>query len=100
MLGDHSAARRRRPSHGAGRAGARAALGYCHVPGADQRVSEYAQRRLDTVVRLIKAGDFTACPDLLAAARPECRRTGTVLSTRDDVDAAALPAARLATRKT
>jgi beta-phosphoglucomutase-like phosphatase (HAD superfamily) len=45
--------------------GARAALDYFHVPDADQRVGEYAQRKQDMVVRLIEAGDFTAYPDAL-----------------------------------
>jgi beta-phosphoglucomutase len=45
--------------------GARAALDYFHVPGADQRAGEYARRKQDMVVRLIKAGDFTAYPDAL-----------------------------------
>lgn len=45
--------------------GARAALDYFHVPDADKRVGEYAQRKQDMVVRLIEAGDFTAYPDAL-----------------------------------
>ncbi len=45
--------------------GARAALDYFHVPDAEQRVGEYAQRKQDMVVRLIEAGDFTAYPDAL-----------------------------------
>jgi beta-phosphoglucomutase-like phosphatase (HAD superfamily) len=45
--------------------GARAALDYFHVPDADQRVGEYAQRKQEMVVRLIQAGDFTAYPDAL-----------------------------------
>jgi beta-phosphoglucomutase-like phosphatase (HAD superfamily) len=45
--------------------GAHAALDYFHVPDADQRVGEYAQRKQDMVVRLIEAGDFTAYPDAL-----------------------------------
>jgi beta-phosphoglucomutase len=45
--------------------GARAALDYFHVPDAGQRVAEYAQRKQEMVVRLIKAGDFTAYPDAL-----------------------------------
>jgi beta-phosphoglucomutase len=48
--------------------GARAALDYFHVPDADQRVGEYAQRKQDMVVRLIEAGDFTAYPDALRFA--------------------------------
>ena len=48
--------------------GARAALDYFHVPDADQRVAEYAQRKQEMVVRLIKAGDFTAYPDALRFA--------------------------------
>ena len=43
-------------------AGARAALDYFHVPDADNRVAEYAQRKQEMVVRLIEAGDFTAYP--------------------------------------
>jgi beta-phosphoglucomutase-like phosphatase (HAD superfamily) len=46
-------------------AGARAALDYFHVPGAEQRVAEYAQHKQEMVVRLIEAGDFTAYPDAL-----------------------------------
>ena len=46
-------------------AGARAALDYFHVPDADKRVAEYAQRKQEMVVRLIEAGDFTAYPDAL-----------------------------------
>ncbi len=45
--------------------GARAALGYLKVPGADKRVAEYAQRKQEMVVRLIEAGEFTAYPDAL-----------------------------------
>ena len=45
--------------------GARAALDYFHVPDADKRVAEYAQRKQEMVVRLIQAGDFTAYPDAL-----------------------------------
>jgi beta-phosphoglucomutase-like phosphatase (HAD superfamily) len=45
--------------------GARAALDYFKVPGADKRVAEYAQRKQEMVVRLIEAGDFTAYPDAL-----------------------------------
>ena len=45
--------------------GARAALDYFHVPDADKRVAEYAQRKQEMVVRLIEAGDFTAYPDAL-----------------------------------
>jgi beta-phosphoglucomutase len=45
--------------------GARAALGYFEVPGADQRVAEYAERKQEMVVRLIEAGEFTAYPDAL-----------------------------------
>jgi len=45
--------------------GARAALDYFHVPGAEARVAEYAQLKQEMVVRLIQAGDFTAYPDAL-----------------------------------
>jgi HAD superfamily hydrolase (TIGR01509 family) len=45
--------------------GARAALDYFHVPGADERVAEYAQNKQQMVVTLIQAGDFTAYPDAL-----------------------------------
>jgi beta-phosphoglucomutase-like phosphatase (HAD superfamily) len=45
--------------------GARAALGYFKVPGAEKRVAEYAQRKQKMVVRLIEAGEFTAYPDAL-----------------------------------
>jgi beta-phosphoglucomutase len=46
-------------------AGARAALDYFHVPDAEKRVAEYAQRKQEMVVCLIEAGDFTAYPDAL-----------------------------------
>jgi beta-phosphoglucomutase-like phosphatase (HAD superfamily) len=46
-------------------AGALAALEYFHVPDAEKRVAEYAQRKQEMVVRLIEAGDFTAYPDAL-----------------------------------
>ncbi len=45
--------------------GARAALDFFGVPDAETRVSEYAQRKQEMVVRLIEAGDFTAYPDAL-----------------------------------
>src|SRR5260370_13700416 len=45
--------------------GARAALDYFHVPGAEDRVAEYARLKQEMVVRLIQAGDFTAYPDAL-----------------------------------
>ena len=46
--------------------GARAALEYFHVPGDDDlRLTEYAARKQEMVVRLIEAGDFTAYPDAL-----------------------------------
>jgi beta-phosphoglucomutase-like phosphatase (HAD superfamily) len=45
--------------------GARAALDYFHVPDADQRAVEYADRKQTMVVRLIEAGDFHAYPDAL-----------------------------------
>ena len=48
--------------------GARAALDYFQVPGAGNRVAEYAQRKQQMVVRLIEAGDFTAYPDALRFA--------------------------------
>jgi len=35
------------------------------VPDDDKRVTEYAQRKQEMVVRLIEAGDFTAYPDAL-----------------------------------
>ena len=45
--------------------GARAALDYFQVPGAENRVAEYARLKQEMVVRLIQAGDFTAYPDAL-----------------------------------
>ncbi len=45
--------------------GARAALEYFQVPGGEDRVNEYADRKQAMVVRLIEAGDFTAYPDAL-----------------------------------
>jgi beta-phosphoglucomutase len=45
--------------------GARAVLDYFHVPDASNRLTEYAQRKQEMVVRLIEAGDFTAYPDAL-----------------------------------
>jgi beta-phosphoglucomutase-like phosphatase (HAD superfamily) len=45
--------------------GARAALDYFQVPDAGRRAAEYAQRKQEMVVRLVKAGDFTAYPDAL-----------------------------------
>ena len=46
--------------------GARAALEYFHVPDDDDlRLAEYAARKQEMVVRLIKAGDFMAYPDAL-----------------------------------
>lgn len=48
--------------------GALAALDYFHVPGAKERVGQYAQRKQEMVVRLIKAGEFTAYPDALRFA--------------------------------
>jgi beta-phosphoglucomutase len=45
--------------------GARAALGYFHVPDADRRAQEYAQRKQATLERLIQAGGFGAYPDAL-----------------------------------
>jgi beta-phosphoglucomutase len=48
--------------------GARAALDYFHVPDADRRAAEYAQRKQEILVRLIDAGEFTAYPDALRFA--------------------------------
>ena len=45
--------------------GARDALEYFEVPGADQRVAVYAERKQTMVVELIEAGEFTAYPDAL-----------------------------------
>ena len=45
--------------------GARAALGYFHVPDADRRAEEYAQRKQATLERLIQSGDFGVFPDAL-----------------------------------
>jgi beta-phosphoglucomutase-like phosphatase (HAD superfamily) len=47
--------------------GARAALEYFHIPDDEEehRLAEYAERKQETVVRLIEAGDFTAFPDAL-----------------------------------
>jgi beta-phosphoglucomutase-like phosphatase (HAD superfamily) len=45
--------------------GAQAALDFFHVPDAESRVDEYANRKQAMVVRLIEAGDFTAYPDAL-----------------------------------
>jgi beta-phosphoglucomutase-like phosphatase (HAD superfamily) len=45
--------------------GARAALDYFHVPAAEARTTEYADRKQKMVVQLIEAGDFTAYPDAL-----------------------------------
>lgn len=45
--------------------GARAALEHFQVPGGEDRVTEYADRKQAMVVRLIEAGDFTAYPDAL-----------------------------------
>ncbi len=45
--------------------GARAALEYFRVPGAEARTAPYAERKQAMVVRLIEAGDFTAYPDAL-----------------------------------
>ena len=46
-------------------AGARAALDYFGVPGAEARTQEYADYKQAMVVRLIEAGDFHAYPDAL-----------------------------------
>jgi beta-phosphoglucomutase len=45
--------------------GARAALDYFEVPGADERVEAYAERKQTMVIELIEAGEFTAYPDAL-----------------------------------
>ena len=46
--------------------GARAALEYFHVPDEQGlRLAEYAEHKQEMVVRLIKAGEFTAFPDAL-----------------------------------
>ena len=45
--------------------GARAALDYFHVPDADTRVEEYAERKQQMVIELIEAGEFTAFADAL-----------------------------------
>jgi beta-phosphoglucomutase len=45
--------------------GARAALDHFGVPDADSRVDVYADRKQSMVIRLIKAGEFTAYPDAL-----------------------------------
>jgi beta-phosphoglucomutase-like phosphatase (HAD superfamily) len=45
--------------------GARAALVYFKVPEVENRVTEYARRKQEMVLRLIDAGDFTAYPDAL-----------------------------------
>ena len=45
--------------------GARDALEYFAVPGADQRVAVYAEHKQTMVVELIEAGEFTAYPDAL-----------------------------------
>lgn len=46
-------------------AGARAALDYFGVPGAEGRAQKYADYKQEMVVRLIDAGDFHAYPDAL-----------------------------------
>lgn len=43
--------------------GARAVLRYFRVPAADGHVEQYAQRKQQTISRLIEAGDFIAFPD-------------------------------------
>jgi beta-phosphoglucomutase-like phosphatase (HAD superfamily) len=45
--------------------GARAALEYFHVPGAEIRADAYAERKQQMVVELIEHGEFTAFPDAL-----------------------------------
>src|ERR1035438_1237683 len=45
--------------------GARDALEYFEVPGADQRVAVYAEHKQTMVVELIEAREFTAYPDAL-----------------------------------
>ena len=47
------------------RSGAAAALAYFGIPDDGRRVTEYADRKQEMVVRLIEAGDFTAYPDAL-----------------------------------
>ena len=60
--------------------GARAALGYFHVPDADRRAEEYAERKQAALERLIQSGDFGAFPDALrfviAAQRPRVPNSG------------------------
>ena len=46
-------------------AGARAALDYFGVPGADQRAERYAAAKQELVIRLIEAGQFEAFADAL-----------------------------------
>jgi trehalose/maltose hydrolase-like predicted phosphorylase/beta-phosphoglucomutase-like phosphatase (HAD superfamily) len=45
--------------------GARAALEYFDVPGAEELADEYAERKQQMVVALIEGGKFTAFPDAL-----------------------------------
>ena len=45
--------------------GARAALDHFEVPDAEVRVAAYAERKQQTVLELIGAGEFTAFPDAL-----------------------------------
>ncbi len=45
--------------------GAAAALAYFRIPDDGRRITEYADRKQEMVVRLIEAGDFNAYPDAL-----------------------------------
>ncbi|WP_416955204.1 HAD family hydrolase [Nocardioides sp. T5] len=45
--------------------GARAALDHFHVPDAESRAIEYAERKQERVLELIRAGEFQAFPDAL-----------------------------------
>lgn len=45
--------------------GARAALDHFHVPDAESRAIEYAERKQERVLKLIRAGEFRAFPDAL-----------------------------------
>ncbi len=48
--------------------GARAALDYFHIPDADGRAIEYAERKQRRLEELIEAGEFVAFPDALRFA--------------------------------
>ncbi len=66
--------------------GARAALEYFELTGADELVEEYAERKQQLVVGLIEAGEFTAFPDavrLLLAARDAGIRVAAASSSRN-----------------